>query len=37
MELIDKIEFTDDNGVIWITESYGINGVVSATNTYRKE
>lgn len=37
MELIDKIEFTDDNGVIWITESYGTNGVVTTTNTYRKD
>lgn len=36
MELIETFEVEID-GVIWVTEKYGINGVVYSENTFRKE
>lgn len=37
MELIHVIETTDEFGVTWITEEYGVDGIVNSTNTFRKE
>lgn len=36
MELLDSKEY-EEEGTVWVTEQYGINGVVYATNTYRSE
>ena len=37
MELINIIEAVDENGIIWVTECYGIKDVVLYTNTFKKE
>lgn len=37
MELINITETIDENNIIWITEYYGIDGVVYSTNTFKKE
>ena len=37
MELINTFEAVDENGIIWVTECYGIDGVVYYTNTFKKE
>lgn len=37
MELIEKIEFKDVNGIVLVTERYGVNGEVNFENTFRKE
>lgn len=35
MELIERIEYEED-GIVWVTERYGIDGVVYSTNTFKK-
>jgi hypothetical protein len=37
MELINTIEAVDENGNIWVTECYGIDGVIYSTNTFKKQ
>ena len=37
MELINTFEAVDENGIIWVTECYGIDGVVLSTNTFKKQ
>ncbi len=36
MELIEIIE-NEVNGVIWVIECWGINGVICSTNSYPKQ
>lgn len=36
MELIDRTEH-EEEGIAWVTELYGIDGIIYATNTYRRE
>ena len=36
MELIETLE-NDIDGIVWVTERYGINGIVYSENIYPKQ